>query len=85
MNRGVVVVENIATVEIGTSSNTMEGIPFFIGSGATWIYAKELSLTSNPFLREFTGMMRDEIDIILGWLKRGMQRDLLIFCAEPMS
>ena len=81
----MVIVENIATVEVGTSSNTMEGIPFFIGSGATWIYAKELGLTRDPFLGKFTGVMRDKIDIILSWLKRGMKRDLLIFCVEPMS
>ena len=81
----MVVIENIATIEVGTSSDTMEGIPFFIGSGATWIYAKELSLTGNPFLGKFTGMMRDEIDIILCWFKRGVKRNLLIFCVEPMS
>ena len=81
----MVVVENIATVKVGTSSDTMEGIPFFIGSGATWIYAKELGLTSNPFLGKFTGIMRDEINIVLSWLERGMKRDWLIFCVEPMS
>ena len=81
----MVIVKDITTVKVGTSSDTMEGVPFFIGSGATGIYAKELSLTSNPFLGKFTSVTGDEIDVILSWLERGMKRDLLIFCVEPMS
>ena len=81
----MVIVKDIATIEVGASSDTVEGIPFFIGSGATRIYAKQLSLASNPFLRNFTGVMRDEINVILSRVERCTKRDWLIFCVEPMS
>ena len=42
----VVIVVKIATVEICTSSDTMEGVPFFVGSGTHWIMRDQVVLTN---------------------------------------
>ena len=45
VDRRVVVVVEITAIKISTSSDTVEGVPFFIGSGTHWIMRDQVVLT----------------------------------------
>ena len=46
VDRRVVVVVEVTTIEIRTSSDTVEGVPFFVGSGTHWIMRDQVVLTN---------------------------------------
>ena len=45
VDRRVVIVVEITTIKISTSSDTVEGVPFFICSGTHWVMRNQVVLT----------------------------------------